>query len=85
MMWNGRRVSVYAYTAPSDLRKGFDGLSALVSQKLGRDPLLCVEHEYAAVSHKHVAKLLTARAFACGRRHIWSKGSQAGSAPDPWV
>ena len=39
MMWNGRRVSVYAYTAPSDLRKGFDGLSALVSQKLDRDPL----------------------------------------------
>ena len=47
MMWNGRRVSAYAYTAPVDMRKGFDGLSALVVQKLGRDPLsgelfLCV-------------------------------------------
>ena len=39
MMWNGRRVSVYAHTAPVDMRKGFDGLSALVVQKLGRDPL----------------------------------------------
>ena len=39
MMWNGRRVSAYAYTAPVDMRKGFDGLSALVVQKLGRDPL----------------------------------------------
>ena len=38
-MWSGRRVSVYAYTSPTDLRKGFDGLAALVGQKLGRDPL----------------------------------------------
>jgi len=38
-MWNGRRVSAYAYTAAVDMRKGFDGLSALVVQKLGRDPL----------------------------------------------
>ena len=39
MMWNGRRVTAYAYTAPVDLRKGFDGLTAVVEQKLGRDPL----------------------------------------------
>jgi transposase len=34
-----RQVAVWAYGAPADLRKGFDGLSALVSQGLGRDPL----------------------------------------------
>ena len=39
MMWNGRRVRAYAYTAPVDMRKGFDGLMAVVEQKLGRDPL----------------------------------------------
>jgi transposase len=39
MMWNGRRVTAYAYTAPVDMRKGFDGLMAVVEQKLGRDPL----------------------------------------------
>lgn len=39
MIWNGRRVSVYAYTAPTDMRKGFDGLAALVTTKLGRDLL----------------------------------------------
>jgi transposase len=33
-----RRVAVYAYTAPTDLRRGFDGLSALVTQGLKRDP-----------------------------------------------
>ncbi len=39
MIWNGRKVSVYAYTAPTDLRKGYDGLTAMVRLKLGRNPL----------------------------------------------
>ena len=78
-------VRIYIASTPVDLRRGFDGLAAATRSVIGADPMLCVKHEYAAVSHKHVAKLLTARAFACGRRHIWSKGSQAGSAPDPWV
>jgi len=34
-----RQVGVYAYGAPVDRRKGFDGLSALVTAGLGRDPL----------------------------------------------
>lgn len=36
MIWNGRSVRVYARAAPTDLRKGFDGLSALVREDLGR-------------------------------------------------
>jgi transposase len=32
-------VTVYAYGAPVDMRKGFDGLCALVTQQLARDPL----------------------------------------------
>jgi transposase len=32
-------VAVYAYARPVDMRKGFDGLSALVSEALQRDPL----------------------------------------------
>ena len=39
MRWHGRRVTVYAYGAPIDMRNGFDGLCAVVSQRLGRDPL----------------------------------------------
>ena len=39
MKWNSRRVSAWAYAAPTDLRKGFDGLSALVLKELSRDPL----------------------------------------------
>jgi transposase len=34
-----RQVAVWAYGAPADLRKGFDGLSALVSERLVHDPL----------------------------------------------
>jgi transposase len=39
MRWHGRRVAVYAYTQSTDMRKGFDGLSALVTEGLHRDPL----------------------------------------------
>jgi hypothetical protein len=30
-----RQVTVYAYGGPVDMRKGFDGLSALVTNDLG--------------------------------------------------
>ena len=33
------RVRVYAYCQPVDMRNGFEGLSALVSSQLQRDPL----------------------------------------------
>lgn len=38
MIWNSRSVRVFARCAPTDLRKGFDGLSALVRESLGQDP-----------------------------------------------
>ena len=39
MIGSTRQVAVWAYGAAADLRKGFDGLSGLVSQGLERDPL----------------------------------------------
>ena len=39
MIGSTRRVRVFAYAAPADMRKGYDGLSGLVSQELKRDPL----------------------------------------------
>jgi transposase len=39
MRWHGRRVAVYAYAVPTDMRNGFDGLGALVTQGLQRSPL----------------------------------------------
>ena len=39
MIGSTRQMGVYAFGAPADLRKGFDGLSGLVAQELGQDPL----------------------------------------------
>jgi transposase len=39
MIGSTRRVRVLAYAAPCDMRKGFEGLSALVREQLHGDPL----------------------------------------------
>jgi transposase len=39
MIGSTRNLRVWAYATPADLRKGFDGLSALVQGALGKDPL----------------------------------------------
>lgn len=39
MIGSTRQVTVFAFGEPVDMRKGFDGLSALVVGDLGRDPL----------------------------------------------
>jgi transposase len=52
-----RRTRVFALAEPADLRKGFEGLSALVRQKLGRDPLS--GHLFLFVNRtRHRAKVL---------------------------
>jgi len=39
MIGSTRQLAVYAYAVPADLRKGFDGLYALVVGELKRNPL----------------------------------------------
>lgn len=39
ILGTSRAVRVFAYPAPVDLRKGYDGLYGLVKTGLGRDPL----------------------------------------------
>ena len=39
MLSFGSTARIYVATAPTDLRKGFDGLSALVKRDLGCDPM----------------------------------------------
>ena len=34
-----RSLRAFAYTLPTDMRKGFDGLYGMVSSHLDRDPL----------------------------------------------
>jgi transposase len=38
-MYRFGRASIYAYCQPTDMRKGVEGLSALVREELGKDPL----------------------------------------------
>ena len=77
MRWHGRRGAVYAYTQPTDMRTGFDGLSALVTAGLQRDPLS--GDVYIFVSRDRVrAKVLhwTARASASTPRASSAGDSQ---------
>jgi transposase len=77
-MWGGEAPRrIFAYTQPTDMRKSFQGLLALVQRVFTEDPYLCVEREYVAASHKHAAKRLTAWRFACSRHHIRSRDNQA--------
>lgn len=39
MIGSTRQVRVWAFNRPTDMRKSFDGLCALVTETLGRDPL----------------------------------------------
>jgi transposase len=39
MIGSTRNVRVWAWAAPIDLRKGFDGLFGLVANAMGKDPL----------------------------------------------
>ena len=39
MIGSTRALRVWAYPAPADLRKGFDGLTGLVTTQLQQDPL----------------------------------------------
>lgn len=39
MLASSRRVRVFAYPRPADLRKGYDGLYGLVTQQMGGDVL----------------------------------------------
>jgi len=39
MIGSTRQVTVYAYSQPADLRRGFDGLSALVRESMERSEL----------------------------------------------
>jgi transposase len=57
MIGSTRQVSVWAYGSPVDLRKGFDGLCAVVERELGRDPLSGDLFVFTNRS-RHLAKVL---------------------------
>ena len=58
MIGSTRQVTVWAYGAPTDLRKGFDGLSGLVSERLGQDPLSGDCYLFVSATRKRAKVLL---------------------------
>jgi transposase len=86
MIGSTRQVTVWAYGAPADLRKGFDGLSGLVSERLRQDPLSGDCYLFVNATRKRAkvlvwdgtglciyAKRLEGRRFAC----LWRDAAAA--------
>jgi transposase len=53
-----RQLTVYAQGAPTDMRKSFDALSALVTQALKRDPLSGDLYLFASRNRKRAKVLM---------------------------
>ena len=45
-------VKIWLAAGLTDMRRGFDGLAALVQQHLGQDPFICVGNNYVAALHR---------------------------------
>lgn len=80
-------VRIYVAAEPTDLRKSFDGLSALVAHSLGRDPLSGHLFVFRNRRGDQVRILLWdrngyalyAKRLARGRFHFtWKPGAEAG-------
>ena len=48
MIAPGPGVRIWLAAGLTDMRRGFDGLAALVQQQLGKDPFICVGRGYVA-------------------------------------
>lgn len=84
MIGSTRQISVYAHAGPTDMRKSFDTLSALVTQSLKRDPLSGDLYLFVSKNRKRAkvlmwdgtglcmyAKRLEQGRFAC----LWEKSA----------
>ena len=80
MIGSTRQVAVWAYGAAADLRKGFDGLSALVSQGLGCDPLSGDCYLFVNATRKRAKVLLWDGTGLC----IYAKRLERGRFASLW-
>lgn len=94
MIGSSRAVRVFARNGPTDLRKGFDGLYALVVHELEQDPL--VGDLYLFVNRRRTsAKVLLwdgtglcvyAKRLAKNRfSHLWTLHRLAARAEPTWA
>lgn len=65
---------LWLYTAPTDMRKSFDGLAALVRHHIGRDPLS--GHGFVFINRRRTQ--LKCLYFEAGGYCVWSKRLERG-------
>ena len=80
MIGSTRAVRVYAYQAPVDMRRGFDGLYALVLEELGRNPLSGDVFVFISRDRKRAKALMWDGTGLC----LYSKRLERGRFPCLW-
>jgi len=80
MIGSTRQVSVLAYAQPVDMRRSFDGLQALVSDGLKRDPLSGDLFLFVSRNRKRAKVLLWDGTGLC----VFAKRLEQGRFSAPW-
>ena len=75
------RIRVHLYGEPCDMRKSFDGLSALVRNALGRDPTDGSLYVYVNRKATQMRVLYFDRSGYC----VWAKRLEAGRFLTDWA
>jgi transposase len=76
-----RSLRVYAYTLPTDMRKGFDGLYGMVANHLGHDPLSGDMYLFVARNRKRAKVLLWDGTGLC----LYAKRLEKGQFAKLWA
>jgi transposase len=80
MIGSTRSVRVYAYSVAVDMRKGYEGLSALVREKLSSDPMSGDLYLFINARRKRAKVLLYDGTGMC----IYMKRLDKGRFASPW-
>ncbi len=80
MIGSTRQVAVFAFGGPVDMRKGFDGLAAVVTQQLRRDPLSGDVFLFVSRTRKRAKVLLWDGTGLC----IYAKRLERGRFASLW-
>ena len=81
MIGSTRSLRVFAYTLPTDMRKGFDGLYGMVSSDLGRDPMSGELFLFVARNRKRAKVLMWDGTGLC----LYAKRLEKGQFAKLWA
>lgn len=81
MIGSTRSVRVFAYTLPTDMRKGFDGLYGMVSMLLEREPLSGDMYLFVARNRKRAKVLMWDGTGLC----LYAKRLEKGQFAKLWA